>query len=434
MREPRRKVSRGDRRPLAAVLAAKTVSVTGDALTGMAVPWFVLRTTGSAAKAGVVACATLLPLVVAAALGGPIVDRWGRRRVAVSADVLCGAAVAAIPLLRAAGALTFPLLCGLMALTGLVRAPGRTARDVALPALAARAAVPLGRAASWYDGAARSAGMVGSACGGVLIAVLGTGPALAVDAGSFAVSAALVALGLRGMDDRPGAPGPPHDAPLLSARAYRLQLADGFRCLAGQRLLLALCLMTLATRGLDEGWSAVLLPLQARDRLGGTAELGVLETLFGAGALIGALAYGAFGHRFRRRPLYTAAFLIVGAPRFVVAACTGTTAPLAAIMAVEGLACGVLNPIVATVMFETVPEELRSRVLGATTAAFLTAAPLGGLGAGLLAGSVGLPAALLGTGAVYFAATLSPLVFPAWQLLDGPSPPGKPEVAPAGSA
>ncbi|MER5215428.1 hypothetical protein ABT063_34015, partial [Streptomyces sp. NPDC002838] len=32
-------------------------------------------------------------------------------------------------------------------------------------------------------------------------------------------------------------------------------------------------------------------------------------------------------------------------------------------MAVEGLACGVLNPIMATVMYETVPEELRSRVL-----------------------------------------------------------------------
>jgi MFS family permease len=164
----------------------------------------------------------------------------------------------------------------------------------------------------------------------------------------------------------------------------------------------------------------VLLPVHARDELGGSVDLGLLEALFSVGALTGALVYGAVGSRFRRWPVFTIAFFIVGTPRFVVAAFTDTVAPLAVMMAIEGLACGVLNPILATVMYETVPERLRSRVLSATTASVLTITPLGGLAAGFLVDSAGLSTTMLAVGGVYLLATLSPLVFPAWRQMDGP--------------
>ena len=88
------------------------------------------------------------------------------------------------------------------------------------------------------------------------------------------------------------------------------------------------------------------------------------------------------------------------------------------IMAVEGLAFGVLGPIMATVTYETVPEELRSRVLGATTAAVQLVTPLGGLAAGLFVDAAGLPGALLTVGGVYLLATLCPVIFPAWRQMD----------------
>lgn len=115
----------GDRRPLAAVLAANVVSITGNALTGMAVPWLVLQSTGSAAKAGIVAFCATLPVVLSAMAGGPVIDLIGRRRVGITSDLVCGAVVAAVPLLRFAGLLQFWMLCGLMAVTGLFHAPGR---------------------------------------------------------------------------------------------------------------------------------------------------------------------------------------------------------------------------------------------------------------------------------------------------------------------
>lgn len=302
----------------------------------------------------------------------------------------------------------------LMAMTGLFRAPGATARGVLLPTLAERAGIPLTRAAGLYDGAARCAALTASALGGVLTAVLGPENVLLVDAATFAVAAPLFAFGVRGLPEAQAQ----RRAEPTSLRAYRRELAEGYRFVAATPLLLGLCLMTLVTRGLDQGWSAVLLPVYAREELGGAVDLGLLNAAFGICALTGALIYGAVGTRFRRWPVFTIAFLIGGLPRFVVAAFSDTFTPLAVIMAVEGLAFGVLNPIMATVTYETVPEELRSRVLSATTASVQMVTPLGGLAAGFLVDSAGLPCALLAVGGVYLLATLCPVVFPAWRQMD----------------
>ncbi|WP_250029359.1 MFS transporter [Paractinoplanes maris] len=404
----------GDRRPLMTVLAANLVSIAGSCLTYMGVPWFVLQSTGSAAKAGIVAFCTLLPAVLAALVTGPVIDRMGRRRVSVASDLACGVAVAAIPLLQFASILQFWVLCALMALTGLFRAPGETARGVLLPALAERAGMTLTRAAGLYDGAARCAALTASALAGVLIAVLGADTVLLIDAATFAVAAPLFAFGVRDLPE--AQPMPQVEPPSLPA--YQRELAEGYRFVAATPLLLGLCLMTLVTRGLDQGWSAALLPVHARTELDGAIDLGLLNAAFGTCALTGALIYGAVGSRFRRWPVFTIAFLIGGLPRFVVAAFTDTFTPLAVIMAVEGLAFGVLNPIMATVTYETVPEELRTRVLSATTAAVQLVTPLGALTAGLFVDTAGLHGALLTAGGVYLLATLCPVIFPAWRQMD----------------
>lgn len=409
----------GDRRPLVAVLAANTVSITGNALTGMGVPWFVLQSTGSAGKAGVVAFCTMLPVVLSATVGGPVIDRIGRRRIGIVSDLVCGAAVGAVPLLEFAGVLRFWMLCGLMAVTGLFQAPGVTARGVLLPTLADSAGMALGRAAAWYDGASRCAGMIGSAVGGALIVVFGAQNVLLLDAATFAVSAALLAFGLRGLAEAQ----PRKRSGPASPRAYRRELAEGYRYVLATPLLLGICLMTLVTKGLDQSWSTVLLPVHVRENSAGSAELGLLNALFSVGALTGALAYGAVSGRVRRRPTFTIAFLAGGLPRFLVAAVTGSVAPLAVTMAVEGLAFGVINPILATVTYETVPQELRSRVLSVTTASVLVVTPLGGLAAGFFVDTAGPFRTMLAAGGVYLLATLSPLVFPAWRQMDLPDSP-----------
>ncbi|MGA5292395.1 MFS transporter [Streptomyces koyangensis] len=401
-----------DRRPLTLALTANTVSITGNALTLIGVPWFVLQTTGSATRAGVVALCATLPVIVSALFGGPLIDRIGRRRASILSDLVCAAAVGAIPLLHHLNALPFWLLCALMGISGLFHAPGETSRSSLLPALAARARTPMTRAASLYDGVSRGARMLGAALGGVLIAVLGPTSVLVLDAATFGVSALLMAYGFRHVPEAQPLP--------RTARtgSYRAELAEGYRYLARTPLLLAICAVVMMTNGLDQGWSAVLLPSFASTHLGGAAQLGLLSALWGAGALTGTFLYAAFGHRLPRWPVFTACFLLIGAPRFATAAFTDTALPLAVLLPLTGLGAGALNPILSTVTFETVPERLRTRVLGATTAAVLLTTPLGGLFAGLLTDHLGLRTAFLVVGTGYFLATLSPLVFPVWRTMD----------------
>ncbi|MFI1013321.1 MFS transporter [Streptomyces sp. NPDC020965] len=395
-------------------LAANAVSITGNSLTLVGVPWFALETTGSPAKAGLVAFCATLPVVVSAIAGGPVIDRVGRRRVSIASDLICALAVLAIPLLHFAGALPFWALCALMGVTGLFHAPGETARHVMLPDLAVAAGTPLPRAASAFDAVSRAARMAGAALAGVLIALTGAEVVLLLDAATFAISALLVFLGVR----RVRATEPRRSAAPVSFAGYRAELREGYAFLLRQRMLLAVLLTVMFTNGLDQGWSAVLLPVHAKDNLGGAGELGLLVALFAGFALLGAVLYGAVGHRFPRRVVFTVAFLLCGAPRFVVAALTDGTAPLAVTLAAGGLAAGMLNPILTTVMFERVPDELRSRVAGVGTAGALMTTPLGGLAAGLLIEGVGLGTALLVVGGLYAAALVPAMVFPCWRELN----------------
>ncbi|MFB7466277.1 MFS transporter [Streptomyces sp. NPDC056224] len=418
------------RRPLAAVLAANTISIAGSSLTLIGVPWFVLQTTGSAARAGIVAFCATLPVIVAALAGGPVIDRIGRRRVSAASDLICALSVGAIPLLHHAGVLEFWMLCALMAVGGLVHTPGLTARSVLLPDLAEHAGTTVLRAASLYDAVSRGARMLGAAVAGLLIAASGAETVLLLDAATFGASALLVTVFLRGIP----AAEPQRTAQKASFAAYRAELAEGWAFLSRTRLLMGVTLMVMTTNGLDQGWSSVLLPVHGRETPGGPAALGLLISLFGGFALLGALLYGAWGERFPRRAVFAAAFLLCGAPRYVTAAVTDTPLPLAVAMALSGLGAGILNPVLSTVFYEIVPEELRTRVSGVATAGCELTMPLGGLAAGLLVDGFGVSTALLLFGGTYLLATLAPLVFPAWRAMDRTATVSRTERALPGSA
>ncbi|MFE5854577.1 MFS transporter [Streptomyces sp. NPDC056500] len=402
------------RGPLAHVLAANAVSITGNSLTLVGVPWFALETTGSPAKAGLVAFCATLPVVVAAIAGGPIIDRTGRRRISIISDTVCAISVATIPLLHYADLLHFWMLCALMAVTGLFHAPGETARYVLLPQLAVIAGTPIPRAASIFDAVSRGARMAGAALAGVLIALTGAETVLLLDALTFAGSALLIHFGVRNV----AAAEPSKNTRPVSLRTYTGELREGYSFLLRDPLLFGITLMVMLTNGLDQAWSAVLLPVHAKENLGGAGELGMLVALFAGCALLGALLYGAIGERFPRRVVFTVAFMIAGAPKYVGAALTDGTVPLALILAAGGIGAGMINPILTTVVYERVPDALRSRVAGVTVAGALLTTPLGGLAAGFLIEQVGLWTTLWVLGGTYFAANLAPAIFPCWRELN----------------
>jgi MFS transporter len=294
----------------------------------------------------------------------------------------------------------------------LLNAPGNTARAVILPALARHSRIPLSRSAGIYAGTARAASIIGAAAGGLLIAGLGPAHALFIDAGSFAASAALVATGIpRAGPVEPGRPD--HPQPRLGGGCLR-DVHDGIRLVTATPLLLGITLVTLAAQGLDQGWSTVILPVDVQHKLHSVLVLGVAESAFAAGALVGAIVYSAAAERLPRWPVFMLG-IIVGMPRFAVAALTASPGPLIAIMAIEGLACGPLSPITISITYQLAPEHLRGRAIGTMTATALVATPFGALAAGTLIDSLGLAGTTAIFGGVYLVLTLVPAVFPVFR-------------------
>src|SRR3954466_5534976 len=104
------------RTPIYALLTANAISQVGNMMTAVAIPWFVLQTTGSAAQTGLSAFATTLPIFFSGMIGGVLVDRIGAKRMSIISDLLSMVTVALVPLLYTAGTLTYPLLLALVVL------------------------------------------------------------------------------------------------------------------------------------------------------------------------------------------------------------------------------------------------------------------------------------------------------------------------------
>ena len=119
-------------------------------MAALALPWFVLTSTGSAAQTGLVVACEFGPYIVAKALSGPFVDRWGQRRVSIVADLGSALAFGVIPALFALGVLPVPVLLIMVALGGSLRGPGDNAKDTSVPLVAIGAEVPLERVTGLY--------------------------------------------------------------------------------------------------------------------------------------------------------------------------------------------------------------------------------------------------------------------------------------------
>lgn len=383
------------RAPLLALFAANAVSLTGNVAALVAIPWFVLQTTGSATKTGITAFAGLLPVVLSGLFGGALVDRLGYRRTSIVADVASALAVAAIPLLHSTVGLEFWQLVVLVFLGGLLDAPGGTARAALLPDVATRAGWSFERATGATAVVERFARLAGAPLAGVLIAATGATNVLWIDAASFLVSAALVAVGV----PRPAVEREPRKT------SYRRELREGYAFLRADRTLAVLVFIVSLTN-LFDAVAMIALPVLAHDIYKSALSLGLMTAAGGAGSVLGALAFAAIGHRLSRRAVFTWGFIFVTLS-FPVAAFFPPLAVLLVAKTISGLASGPLNPVIDTVFMERVPAGMRGRVFGVTQAAAWVAIPLGVLVAGAVIEAIGLRATLLLSGAAYLTITIA---------------------------
>lgn len=391
--------------PLFALLAANGISMIGNVLAMIAVPWFVLQTTGSASRTGLTATFTTLPAIIAAFFGGTLVDRIGYKRMSIISDVMSGVTVALIPLLyQLLGAhFAFWQLLVLVFLGALLDAPGGTARLSLLPDVTRLAGMQLERVNSAAQAIGRGSNLLGAPLAGLLIAIMGAGHVLWLDAASFAISALLIAALV---------PSPAAQQAEKKQAGYLEDLKEGLRFIWHDPLIFAVVSTIMVTNFLDAPLFAVIMPVYVNQAFGSAVNLGLIIAGFGAGAMLGTIIFGAIGHRLPRRMTFALSFIIVGLQFFFLAALPPFVFIILA-FAVLGLASGPLNPIIMTVMQERVPAKMRGRVFGTMTAGAYLAVPLGMLLAGYMVEWKGVRTTLLVQAGIYLIVTLSLLFNPA---------------------
>lgn len=387
--------------------AARTVNQLGDAVAPIALAFAVLDLGFSAVQLGIVVAARSIPNVVLVLVGGVLADRMPRPVVLIGSSALSFASQAAVALLVLEKAHTLGWLIALSAANGALAAIARPASSAitrhTVPAQHRRPAIVLLRL-----GVSLSA-TVGAAAGAVLVAGIGSGWGIAVDALSFAVTGGCFAgmeLALRRAVPEDGTSAALQTAHSSARRHPLRELVEGWREFVSREWVWVIVAQFLVLNACFSGLLSVLGPVIA-DASFGRAQWGLVV---GAQAL-GLVAGGFVAMRWRPRRA-------VGAGVAVLLLCALPLAALGLQAAVPLLLALFFVGGVATEQFEVawdaglqhhVPADRLARVYSYDALGSFAAIPLGQIAAGPLAAAFGARAVMIGASALTAAVTLAAL-------------------------
>jgi MFS family permease len=373
--------------------AAQAVSLAGSQVTLLALPLTATLTLqASAAEMGVLQALNLVPVLVVGLAAGVWVDRMRRRPVLIAADFGRAALLATIPLSAYLGLLRIEQLYVVALLAGALTVFFDVAHVSLLPSLVPREQLSDGN--SKLEVSRSVAIIVGPGATGLLVQVVTAPIAIALDAVSFVVSAALLMV-IRTPET---APQPREHG----AGGFWSELAEGLRVVAREPSLRTMAL-SLGAYNLFAQWVAAVYVLYAIRELNlAPATLGLIFTVGGLTFPISALFAGRVAARVGLGPAITwgagicdAAFLLI--PVAIV----WPVAAVPILMAAQLIATltGPITSINQLSLRQAItPDQLRGRVNGSFRFLALGAGPLGAIVGGLLGGMLGLwPAILLGT-------------------------------------
>jgi predicted MFS family arabinose efflux permease len=379
-------------RPLQALLAAELISTSGVQMTWVALPWFVLITSGSATRMTFVMAAEIIGLGLFGLPGGKVLGRLGARRAMLLCDAIRAPVMAAVPLLHWAGGLSFTVLLGIAFLVGAFSAPYFAAQKLILPELLGEDERRVSEANALFQGATRGTLLLGPVLAGILIGAIGAPSVLLVDAATYVVSVLLVA-GFVPQRER------------VTAEAAGPGVLEGLRFIARDPLLRR---WRFAIAVGDAGWTAFFatVPVLVVARFGADARVaGWLFASFGVGALLGnVIAYRFLLKRVEGLTLIAAAVMGQALPLWLLPLPV-PAAVLSGALVLSGIANGLVNPSLHTIMTLRVPPALRPTVMTSMMLVWALANPLGLLGAGPVLDSAGPEPVLIGFAAVQTAMT-----------------------------
>lgn len=355
--------------PLVTLLAAAFLFRIGNAVARLALPWFVLSHTGSAAWAGITAASSVVATILGAWVGGGLVDRFGRAPLALISGVLGGAATAGIPLLYALSELSHVALVACVVLGAALDAPGMAAQDSHLPAFGRIAGLSVERVSSLKAVMGHVAVLGGPVLGGAGVGLLGAASTLWFTAICSILAGLLAAWALPGQAVR------------TTATEADFSMRAGSTFLWREPLLRPLLGLVMLFAGIAGTNSGVIMPALFLDAGRPAADLGLFSSAMGAGGLAGIAIHAAAGARMAPQIWLAVAFSAFAGASLMLSLLPAVSL-LILLGVLVGLLTGPVSPILNAAIYNRTPSELLGRVLGAISAVMLSAAPAVMLAAG----------------------------------------------------
>jgi predicted MFS family arabinose efflux permease len=362
---------------LRAILLAEGISALGTQMSLVALPWFVLTTTESATRMGVVLGALVLPAALLGIPAAVVLQRLGVRQTLLVADLCRAPLLAAVPLLDVLDLLTFPVLVAIVLAIGVFGAPYMSAQRLAIPETLADDESLVVQGNALLEGVVRFATLLGPAVAGLAIAAFGASEVLYVDALSYLVAFLILRRKLpRSVPARAGV-GPGRSAGAATTTYGGVSTVetepsastlDSGGMLAGARFALANPVLRRITAvsllfGIVFPPLIASLPVVTAERYGEDPRVaGMLYAAMGAGALIGTMVVLPFANRVAPMRLGAVGAVGLSTPLWLLV--VGLDAwQFALVMLVSGVFTPILNaPVIAQIMLRA-PEQVRAKVL-----------------------------------------------------------------------
>lgn len=379
--------------PFRRLAAALAVSQLGDWLYNVALLVFVFDRTHSVLLVSVTTAVRVLPVVALGPLGGALADRFDRRLLMIASDVVRALLmlVLGVVVLSGAPVVLAPVIVGLATAAGVVY-PAATAGST--PGLVPEQDLPGANAVRSVIGAASV--LAGPALGALLLAVTGPAALVAINAGTFLLSALLVASIAARTAFAPGAPSA--SEPLLR------QMAEGLHELrrhpVAARFVGADILCSLVY-----GAETVLLVLVSRQDGWGDHGYGLLLAATGAGGVVGTALVGRLSRFSRVSRVVGLALLAAGAPLALMATVPVLALALA-LCALNGAASLVVEVFTETALQQQLDPAVFGRAYGFAFPASIAGIAAGSLLAAPVAALLGLTGALLALSVVVCASAV----------------------------
>lgn len=344
------------------LFSGQTISIIGDALYMVALPWLILTTGGSAQELGIVLAVYGIPRAGSMLVGGWLSDRLRPRRLMLIADTVRMLLVGILAALALWGHPTIWELCAVALPLGAFGGAFMPASMSILPETLSNEDLQAGNGLMMSS--MQGANLVGSAFAGVVVAAFTAGAGMAIDAATFLVSAVSLALMRTVHSATPGQreEGEGQENPSASTQEQGEQVSF-WKYLSTSRLIQVILLMFIVIGLFSGGLIEVALPTLVHGPMhGGASSYGIILAAWGAGALVGSILAGMLGKQKHKGLAILLAGLIVAA----AIALLPTWGVIGAVicMLIGGIANSGVTVLLFTAIQLAIPRHLMGRVMG----------------------------------------------------------------------